>query len=149
MMKSLELIKDETHFEPNSSVKNLSLSLNQCLDRQLLISPDSKRELASPPKSANSLTDGVDNYPIISGCPLLYPKEVTNGWQNGSLPMTYHASALNQYVMLSQIKQSGEINAPLDSPPARKHQHRYKEFCKGLSGLVLDVGCDKPSRSML
>jgi len=148
MMKSHELIKDETQFEPNGSLKNISISLNQCLNRQLLISPDSKQELAPPPASANYLTDGIANYPMISGCPLLYPKEVTTFWQNGSLPLTYHASALNQYVMLSQIKQSGEINAPLDSPPARKHQHRYKEFCKGLSGLVLDVGCDKPSRSM-
>jgi len=149
-MKRHELIKDEKHFEPNGSVKNISLSLNQCLDRQLLISPDSKRELATLPlpASANCLTDGIANYQIISGSPLLYPKEVTTTWQNGSLPLTYYASALNQYVMLSQIKQSGEINAPLDSLPARKHQHRYKEFCKELSGLVLDVGCDKPSLSM-
>ena len=51
-------------------------------------------------------------------------------------------------MMLSQIKQSGEINAPFDSKPVRKHQHRFQDFCKELSGLVIDVGCDKLSKSM-
>lgn len=147
-MKAYELIKDETQFEPKAAFKKISLSLGCCLERRLLISPDSKRYIVPLPESAHSLTDGVDRYPLISGSPLLYPKGVTSAWQDGSLPLVYHQSALNQYVLLSQIKQQGEINAPVDSVPSLKHQHRYKEFCKGLSGLVLDIGCDKPSRSM-
>jgi SAM-dependent methyltransferase len=50
--------------------------------------------------------------------------------------------------LLSQIKQSQDINAPLDSEPALIHQYRFKEFCESLTGLVLDVGCDQPNRSM-
>ena len=64
------------------------------------------------------------------------------------MPLTNPASALQQYVLLSRIKQSGEINAPLDGEPARKHQFRFKKFCKGLKGLILDVGSDRPSHSM-
>jgi SAM-dependent methyltransferase len=90
----------------------------------------------------------LSNYEMVSGSPLLYPKEITDACRNGSIPLTYQTHALSQYVLLSQIKQTGEINAPLDSSPAPKHQFRFKEFCKELSGLVLDVGSDKPSHSM-
>jgi hypothetical protein len=146
MLNSHELIKDETQFEPVDPVANISISLGQCLDRRLLISPDSKSCLVA--KTTDCLSDGVTDFAMVSGCPVLYPKEITEAWQEGSIPLTYQASALNQYVLLSQIKQTGEINAPLDSGPARKHQYRFKEFCRGLSGLVLDVGSDKPSHSM-
>lgn len=145
MNNSHELIKDETQFEPGDPGANISISLAQCLDRQILISPDSKKILVA--EAPDSLTDGLTNYAMVSGSPLLYPKEITKGWQDGAIPLTYQTSALNKYVLLSQIKQTGEINAPLDSGPARKHQYRFKEFCKDLSGLVLDVGSDKPSHS--
>jgi SAM-dependent methyltransferase len=146
MNNSCELIKDETQFEPANPGANMSISLAQCLARQILISPDSKENLVA--ETTDSLTDGSTKYVMASGSPLLYPKEITEGWQEGSIPLTYQTSAINQYVLLSQIKQKGEINAPLDSGPARKHQYRFKEFCKELSGLVLDVGSDKPSHSM-
>jgi len=141
------LLKDETLFQPLDSFPSISLSLAQCLERGLIVSPDSKKELVEI-QERNLLTDGVLEYTIESGCPLLYPNEITNAWQNGALPLTCQDSALIQYVLLSQIKQSGEINAPVDSPPARKHQHRFKEICQNLSGLVLDVGSDMPSVSM-
>ena len=143
-----ELIKDETQFVAQASRKTSPLSLSQCIERRLLISPDTKLELIESNEGA-SLTDGVNHYNINYGCPELYPREVVDAWQDGMLPMGYPDSALKQYVLLSQIKQSGEINAPLDSVPARKHQHRFKELCKGLSpGLILDVGSDRPSCSM-
>ena len=142
-----ELIKDETQFEPADYYASSSLSLAQCLDRRLLISPESKQELVSV-EGGEFLTDGVRKYAIRSGCPILYPNEITEVWEGEALPLAYPVSALSQYVLLSQIKQSGEINVPLDSIPARKHQHRFKEFIKDLSGLVLDVGSDKPSHSL-
>ncbi len=145
MNKRYKLIKDETQLEPSTTAA-ISLSFFQCLDRHLLISPDTKKELVAI-VGKDALTDGQREYIAISGCPLLYPSEITMAWQDGALPLTYCSSALNRYVLLSQIKQSGEINAPLDSVPARKHQYRFKEFCKGLSGLALDVGCDRPSHS--
>lgn len=146
-MKMPFLIKDETQFVPTGSVGVTSLSLFECLHRRLLISPDTKRELVES-KEKSSLTDQTVNYAIKNGCPVLYPKEVTDAWQDGALPMIWPDSALKQYVLLSQFKQSGEINAPLDGVPARKHQHRFKDFCRKLNGLVLDVGSDKPSHSM-
>lgn len=145
-MNKRELIKDETQFEPSDSTVSLSLSLPQCLERHLLISPDSKQELFAV-DGKDDLTDGLRTYTTISGSPLLYPNEITAAWQDGALPLAYCSSALSQYVLLSQIKQSGEINSPLDSVPARKHQYRFKEFCTSLSGLVLDVGSDRPSHS--
>lgn len=144
--KMNELIKDEKQFEPTDGAKTLSLS--QCLTRRILISPDSKKELSATGVN-NDLTDGVNIYPSISNSPLLYPSELSKSWLGGALPLDYYNDALKQYVILSQIKQSGEITAPLDSLSALKHYHRFKEFCSGLSGLVLDVGSDRPSHSSL
>jgi len=147
VMNKLVLIKDEAQFVPSGATEVTCLTIIQCLERKLLISPDSKRELGES-SGGNSLTDGVSYYGTKYGCPELYPKEITDAWRNSALPMDYPDSALKQYALLSQIKQSGEINASLDSVPARKHQHRFKDFCKGLSGLVLDIGSDRPSHSM-
>lgn len=147
MSKRLEFIKDETQFEPLDYAANAHvLSLSQCLERHLLISPDTKKKLVAI-DGKGLLTDGVKDYSNLAGSPVLYPNEITEAWQGGALPLAYCTSATKQYVLLSQIKQAGEINAPLDSIPARKHQYRFKEFCKQLSGLVLDVGSDRPSHS--
>jgi len=142
--KGCELIKDETQFEPTVSTATL-LSLSQCLERRLLISPETKKELKAI-EGKDALTDGLREYATVSGCPLLNLSEITEACQDAATSILL-PSALKQYVLLSQIKQSGEINAPLDSVPTRKHQYRFKEFCKRLSGLVLDVGSDRPSHS--
>jgi hypothetical protein len=142
-----QFIKDESQFRPTDTTAMSSLSLAECLERRLLISPDTKNHLTAS-REGDSLEDKSASYAIKNGCPVLYPKEVSDAWREGALPLNSPATPLQQYVLLSQIKQSGEINAPLDSAPARKHQFRFKEFCKGLTGLVLDVGSDKPSHSM-
>ena len=147
-MKRPELIQDETEFiSVDKTQLPRALSLSQCIKRRLLISPDSKKELILA-KDSLMLKEGSFRYKIKNGCPVLYPVEIVDAWQDGVLPTTYPDSPLEQYVLLSQIKQSGEINAPLDSLPARKHQHRFKNFCQNLSGVVLDVGSDRPSHSM-
>lgn len=149
-----QLIKDESQFLPSEVSAVSSLSLAECLERRLLIGPDTKKELVAS-KEGDFLEGGFNSedktvsYAIKHGCPVLYPKEISDlGRRDGGLPLNYPASSLQQYALLSQIKQSGEINAPLDSIPARKHQFRFREFCKRLTGLVLDVGSDKPSHSM-
>jgi SAM-dependent methyltransferase len=144
----MKLIKDDSQFIPGRNCNVTSLSLTQCLERKLLVSPDSKKELSKSEGESSVLTDGKNSYEIQNGCPVLYPKEICNTWCQGVLPLKYPDGPLLQYVLLSQIKQSGEINAPLNSVPARKHQYRFQEFCKGLNGLILDVGSDKPSHSM-
>jgi SAM-dependent methyltransferase len=145
MKLKYELIKDETKFEP-TGLTAAALSFSQCLERRLLISPDTKKELVVI-EGKESLTDGTKFYSVNDGCPLLYPSEIIEAWIDGKLALDYFSSSLKQYALLSQIKQSGEINAPSDSVPAQKHYHRFKEFCKGLSGLILDVGSDRPSLS--
>jgi SAM-dependent methyltransferase len=146
MNTKYELTKDETQFEPTGFAAT-ALSFSQCLERRLLISPDTKKELVAI-EGKDALTDGTKIYSINEGCPLLYPSEITEAWIDDKLTLDYFSSPLKQYALLSQIKQTGEINAPLDSRPSRKHQHRFKSFVRDLSGLVLDVGSDKPSRSM-
>lgn len=143
-----DLIRDENKFKAKKIFKT-PLTLKECLERRLLISPDSKTVLNHlKNETKNVLSDDQNEYVIQSKCPVLYPKEISDSWKQGVLPLEYSETALQQYILLSQIKQSGEINAPLTSEPARKHQWRYKEFCKNLKGLVLDVGSDKPSHSM-
>ena len=145
MNTKYELTKDETQFEPTGFAAT-ALSFSQCLERRLLISPDTKKELVAI-EGKDALTDGTKIYSMNEDCPLLYPSEITEAWIDGKLALDYFSSSLKQYALLSQIKQSGDINAPLDSVPVQKHHHRFKEFCKGLSGLILDVGSDRPSRS--
>ena len=120
MNKRHELIKDESQFSPPVTAVSTPISFSQALERRLLISPDTKKELIAI-DGADALSDGLSKYSIVSGCPVLYPSEITEAWQEGALPLAYCSSALKQYVLLSQIKQAGEINAPLDSVPARKH----------------------------
>ena len=140
-IKNIELIESEKQFEPADQPLPVALSLSELLDLGLLKSPD-RSSILTLEDTANhfGLTDGTNSYPIESGCPILYPKLVQEYWDsNNLLPVTLYNNPLVTYVLLSQIKQSGEISAPLDSLPARKHQWRYKEFCSDLEGVVLDV----------
>ena len=68
-----ELLKSETKFETPVTVAILTLSLFECLKRRLLISPDTRKELIAIDEKGK-LTDGVNEYTTISGCPILYPK---------------------------------------------------------------------------
>jgi len=146
-IKIKKLIKEERKFSPNEIQAKL-LSLNDCFDMKLLISPDSKNVLKlSKNSEENLISDGINNYKKHNESPILYPKEISLSWKDGHLPLKYNYSSLLQYTLLSQIKQHGEINAPLSSEASLKHKWRFKDFCKNLNGLVLDVGCDQPSQS--
>lgn len=151
-INNIELIESEEKFELDQSIDlpNI-LSLSNLLDLQILKSPDSSNILKIDNEKDNNfkLSDGINNYVIRNGCPILYPQLVTGAWNTNSiLQFKNYNEPLLKYVLLSQIKQSGEINAPLNSIAARKHQWRYKNFCSDLDGIVLDVGSDKPSHSI-
>jgi SAM-dependent methyltransferase len=141
----MDLINDENIFIPEVHRAKV-LSLQECIDRKFFRSPDSGISLYLNLES-NTLSDGIINYPIIGQSPLLYPDEVVKAWEGGALPLRYVTNPIHQYVLLSQLKQQGEINAPLDSNPYRKHQYRLWHFCKNIKGILLDVGSDKPSHS--
>ena len=141
-----KLITDDTLFSPSQRNEVYSLTLGDCLDQQILICPDTKRKLKER-QGDMLLADQTIRYPIKNGSPMLYPKEILDIQQDDGLPLQLYETPLQQYCLLSQIKQSGEINANLESIAARKHQFRFKSFCDGLKGLILDVGSDKPSHS--
>lgn len=147
-MKDLNFISCERQFEPRS-IQCVKLSLVDCLERKLIISPDSHSNLKMKMiKDEYYLTDGLLMYCINNESPVLYPRSISERWIDGALPLAYDYEALHQYVLLSQIKQSGEINAPIQSAPARKHQYRFMNFVSELQGVILDVGSDRPSLSM-
>ena len=93
------------------------------------------------------LTDFKNIYPIIGRNILAYPLE--NKVQK-KLTLKKNNNTLKQYLFLSQVKNSGQINdvnAPLKSTAVKKHHFRFKNFFKQVKGIVLDIGCDKPSIS--
>jgi len=139
-------IKCDKTFQQNELKSATCLTLADCLERGILRSPDSFKELVFS-QNQKQLTDGHLNYDTRNESPILYPNEITSEWVNGVLPQLHHNSSLLQYVLLSQIKQKGEINAPADSKPALLHKYRFQQHCRGLSGIILDVGCDNPSLS--
>ena len=141
-----EYIKCDKTFQQNELKPAIRLTLADCLDQGILRSPDSFKELVFS-QNQKQLTDGYLNYDTRNGSPILHPNEITSEWVNGVLPQLHQSSSLLQYVFLSQIKQQGEINEPADSKPALLHKYRFHQHCIGLSGMVLDVGCDSPSLS--
>ena len=142
-MSKFKLIESEQLFTSNKSLP-FRPSLRELLDQAFLVCPETHDSLKF---EGNKLVSGNYQYEFKDLSPVLYPKVVSNSWVNGVLPLSYQDNALTQYVLLSQIKQTGEINAPLDSIPYRKHQWRYQDFCKELEGVILDIGSDKPSHS--
>ena len=134
-------IINENLFKPSTSAA--MLNLDQCLSMGLLRCIDRNEKLCK--LSGDLLADGNNSYEIVDGCPILYPLRVQQELHEKCSPFKNFTDPLLQYVLLSQIKQSGEINAPSDSIPYRKHQWRFGEFCKGLKGLVLDIGRDVPN----
>ena len=141
-----EYLKCSKTFQQNDLQSAIRLTLADCLDRRILRSPDSFKELVFS-QNHKQLTDGYLNYDSRKGSPILYPNEITSEWVDGVLPQKNQSSSLHQYVLLSQIKQKGEINAPADSKPALLHKYRFQQHCRGLSGIILDVGCDNPPLS--
>lgn len=149
MNEQPSLVDDENEFEIDSAAGcgAACMTLSECLERAILVSPDSQRPLRRAPGPNERLTDGIHEYEVSAGSPLLYPLRVSVGWVNGALPLAYAADSFQQYVLISQIKQRGEINAALGSSAVRKHHYRLRVLCAELSGLLLDVGSDSPSIS--
>lgn len=71
-----QLIKDESQFLPSEVSAVSSLSLAECLERRLLIGPDTKKELVAS-KEGDFLEGGFNSedktvsYAIKHGCPVL------------------------------------------------------------------------------
>ena len=77
----------------NSSATRLTFA--DCLDRGILRSPDSFKELVFS-QTKKQITDGHLNYDIRNGSPILYPNEITAEWVDGVLPQKNQSSSLLQ-----------------------------------------------------
>lgn len=138
------IIKDETELELGKTSAQL-LSLEECLKKNCLISPNSKEILF---RSGNILSDGDLKYQIKNGCPFLYPIEILDQLNDdGTIGFDFYQSSIVQYALISSIKQFGEINSSYENSFVKKHLFRFHDFCKDLKGTILDVGSDLPSRS--
>jgi SAM-dependent methyltransferase len=144
----MELIRNEQILVEQRQECSL-LTIPELIDRNILKSPDSSNCLTlALHNGLLALHDEINFYPLHNGCPLLYPKLITDYWTNDlTLKLQYYENPILQYNLLSQIKHSGEINSAQDSVPAMKHRFRFKEFCNDLDGIVLDVGCNNSSQS--
>lgn len=146
----MELINDETLLTDQIVGENVAvaLTLGDCLERGILVSPDSGKHLRSETSSGVvCLTDGRISYKLMGTIPVCYPSRITVDWEGGRVPMRYGHDSLNQYILLSQIKQHAEITAPSNSDAVLKHSFRFRKFCADLVGTILDIGCDLPSAS--
>ena len=127
----------------NDNEKANLLTLDYILKNKILKSPDNNNLL----KKINSktLSDGSHEYKIIDSSPLLYPNSINKQYKNNQLILKSKGTPLEQYLFLSQLRQSGDPVGDRNSIPNLKHRFRVKELCKKLKGTILDVGCDIPS----
>ena len=141
----MKLISDKTEFK-ESAYFSKALDLNECLALDLFASPDSKKKL-SISDDGLYFSDGEIDYEFSDGSPVLYPRDVYENMTNGELSLDYYEDSLLQYILMSQIKQRGDINAPLESTASKRHKNRFANFVQDIQGLTLDIGSDKPSIS--
>ena len=126
---------EELHGRPHAPV----MALEELLPA--LTSPDSGKPLRMV-DGCSRLTDGENEYPISDGTPVLYPVYVTEALQNGGLELAYYQDSKQQYFLLSQIKQQGDINALSSHVHYQRHLYRMGKFLDDCRGTVLDIGCD-------
>ena len=107
----------------------------------LFISPDSGKPIVKL-DGRSILTDDDNEYPVVDGLPVLYPAPVSEALLSGGLQLAYHDDAFQQYFLLNQIKQRGEINAASSNLHYQRHLYRMSQFLQECRGTALDVGCD-------
>jgi len=118
-----------------------TVGLDELLPR--LRGPVSGRPLVR--RADGGLSDGVHEYAMSHGSPVLLPPVLTTAWSaDCTLPMRYFAEAPLQYFLLSQIKHHGEVNAQVDNVHYQRHLFRMRALTGTCRGLVLDIGCDDP-----
>jgi len=124
-----------------------AISLEKLVQEGALVSPDSLKPLFLD-LNKRRLFNKKEKFPFFKKSPLLYPKSILSKIQKKrELKLRYYQNSLCQYFLLSQIKQKGSINAPLNSIAAKKVHFRTQKMCIGLSGNLLDVGSDDPDHS--
>ena len=109
----------------------------------LLASPDSRLPLTRIDERC--VSDGVNQYPIWGGKPVLLPHMLLQYFSEGgwNIPYELKSSPVYQYFLLSQIKAtSGPVNDLPDDPWNLKHLEWSRDLLADARGLTLDIGCD-------
>lgn len=109
-----------------------------------LASPDSG-EILQIDSKVSKLKGSKFEYPIVQGLPILYPDGLLQYFskENGlRIPPDRKLDSFTQYFLLSQIKQSGEVNVASENIHYQRHLFRMRHFLSNCRGVVLDVGCD-------
>ena len=120
-----------------------SITFEECMSMNMLLSPDARKPLSFIFEKG-ILTDGLAEYPVNAGIPILHSQKILKALNNEPLKLDYYEDSLVQYYLLSQIKHHFAHNAPVASRPYEKHLFRFSRFCENIGGLVLDIGCDDP-----
>ncbi len=143
----MNLIESYDFLTPNELSKKKHsriLSLKEILSKKIYADPINKEILE------DDLRINKFCFDLFKGSAILFPRSILDNMINWETPLKYYSEPLIQYHLLSQIKGKSDINAPSYSRAANKHFFRIKKFCENLDqGLLLDVGCDRPSLSSL
>lgn len=139
------LLREDSLFK--KKVRCPAMSLQKIITSGILVSPDTLKPL-SLDLDKKKLFNKHEKFSFWNGSPLLYPKVILKKISNKKkLPLKFFKNPICQYFLLSQIKQKGSINAPLNSKAAKKVHYRTQKMCKRLNGSLLDIGSDNPKHS--
>jgi SAM-dependent methyltransferase len=101
------------------------------------------------------LLGGEREYPVVAGCPLLFPCDLDRVGQllreRGALPAFPALSPIEQYCAFGMLKAADVNNLAPGDPWYERHLWRSARALSGVQGRFLDIGCDDAlmSRGML
>jgi SAM-dependent methyltransferase len=115
----------------------------------LLVSPDTQEMLVVMAEGL-ATSSRSETFPMRGQRPMLLPKYARDCVSGDSfnLPADAVATSGQQYLLLSSIKmRGGPQNSDYNDIWFHRHVYRSRRLLQTARGLVLDVGCDKPSIS--
>lgn len=115
----------------------------------LLASPDTGAMLEIADGMLSAPATG-ERFPLRGARPLLLPSYARNSvcCDELVLPPESVTTAHLQYLLLSSIKmRGGPQNSDYSDVWFQRHVHRARTLLADVTGLALDIGCDKPSIS--
>lgn len=115
----------------------------------LLASPDTGAALKIETGALIAATTG-EFFPLRGERPLVLPKYARGSVLGDTFDLPPESAAMGgrQYLLLSSIKmRGGPQNSDYHDIWFQRHVHRSRKLLKDATGVVLDVGCDRPSIS--
>lgn len=111
-----------------------------------------KKSVLHYDKIKKRLFNESEVFEVLDGCPVLFPDMILDYFKEGQFEVPFSASTNEnlQYFLLSAIKQNQEsVNLPHDDYWYEMHLSYSKRLFNACNdGLLLDIGCDTPSKSI-